>query len=614
MAPALIAALSVAGLPWARWLFALRIWAAVMLALGVAFWLELDGASSAGVCVAILALPTRGQVVEKAIYRMLGTIIGGIASIVITDLFVQTRGLYMVAYSTWLGLCVFAAGFLDGNRAYGAVLCGYTVSIVAIQRIDAPDLVFSAAVNRGAAITVGILAISFVNTVLFIPDITSLVVQRVRSMRESVRGFITSQLHRGRNEATDGEAAQILRTILDRHPELGSLSSETLIGASHAAGTRALAVALVGEVAAARGLATLRLGDDTLARERLLSDLDDCRIAEQGAACALQTGRSLPDAPSMPIYRSWENAFRNGLRAFVASILAGAGFVLTGWPAADLTWSFVGIVICLSANATDPRILARAALIAMPVSAVLAGVTLFVILNGSDAFPLLCLGLFPALVGGALLITSPNPSYAGVGSLTTVFTLVLIGPANPQLYDPSTYVITSTLMILATIIVYVAAFTLFPVEDAERRAWVLRSARRALQATLRGKASLSVPEARLLDASRIGTLSTLTDMPAVRQAADLAILFWLTDLRAAVHRAWFGLDRLCASHLQPNTLLRTAVQAAFCQGDVGTLRQATSLLVTSGHPLARAVAGDIALAARLIDMAPGHGPAEVAAR
>jgi Fusaric acid resistance protein family len=72
--------LALEGLSWARWLFALRIWAAVILALGVAFWLELDGASSAGVCVAILALQTRGQVLEKAFYRMLGTIIGAVAS------------------------------------------------------------------------------------------------------------------------------------------------------------------------------------------------------------------------------------------------------------------------------------------------------------------------------------------------------------------------------------------------------------------------------------------------------------------------------------------------------------------------------------------------------
>jgi hypothetical protein len=65
--------------------------------------LELEGAASAGVCVAILALQTRGQVLEKAIYRTLGTVVGAIASIVLTDVFLQTRDLYIIAYSAWLG-------------------------------------------------------------------------------------------------------------------------------------------------------------------------------------------------------------------------------------------------------------------------------------------------------------------------------------------------------------------------------------------------------------------------------------------------------------------------------------------------------------------------------
>jgi hypothetical protein len=59
----------------------------------------------------------RGRVLEKAFYRMLGTSIGAVASIVMTDVFRQTRDLYVIAYSAWLAICVFAAGFLDGNRA-----------------------------------------------------------------------------------------------------------------------------------------------------------------------------------------------------------------------------------------------------------------------------------------------------------------------------------------------------------------------------------------------------------------------------------------------------------------------------------------------------------------
>jgi len=70
-----------AGFPVSSWAFALRVLLAMLLALYVSFWLELESPSSAAVTVAILALPTRAQGMEKAGYRLLATAIGVIASI-----------------------------------------------------------------------------------------------------------------------------------------------------------------------------------------------------------------------------------------------------------------------------------------------------------------------------------------------------------------------------------------------------------------------------------------------------------------------------------------------------------------------------------------------------
>ena len=46
-----------------------RTWLAIVLSLFIAFWLQLESASSAAVTVAILAQPTRGQAFTKAVYR-----------------------------------------------------------------------------------------------------------------------------------------------------------------------------------------------------------------------------------------------------------------------------------------------------------------------------------------------------------------------------------------------------------------------------------------------------------------------------------------------------------------------------------------------------------------
>src|ERR1700676_3468905 len=99
-----------AGFSPSAWAFALRIWAAMMMGLYAAFWLQLESASSAAVTVGILALQTRGQAYHEAVYRVLATIIGVIASFVIAGLFPQSRDLFMIGFMGWLGLFVYVGG------------------------------------------------------------------------------------------------------------------------------------------------------------------------------------------------------------------------------------------------------------------------------------------------------------------------------------------------------------------------------------------------------------------------------------------------------------------------------------------------------------------------
>jgi uncharacterized membrane protein YccC len=143
-----------AGAPASAWAFGVRIWVAVVVALAASFWLELEAPSTAALTVAILATPTRGEALHKASYRLIATGIGVTAAIAITALFSQSRDLLLGAFAGWIGLCVYAAGLLDGNRAYAAVLSGYTVAFVAIQQMDTPGHVFETGMARGAGIAV----------------------------------------------------------------------------------------------------------------------------------------------------------------------------------------------------------------------------------------------------------------------------------------------------------------------------------------------------------------------------------------------------------------------------------------------------------------------------
>jgi uncharacterized membrane protein YccC len=220
---------SIASFPLSAWAFALRIWAVMLTALGAAFWLQLDGASTAATTVGILALQTRGQAYQKAVYRMLGTLIGVVASFALAGLFPQSRDLFLVGFAAWLGLCVYVGGLLDGNRS--AILCGYTVALVAVTQIDSPQNVFSAGVDRGAAIVVGIAALAVVNTLSATPDVHTSLSDKLAAAQQRVRTFARTIL-RGRR-ADPIETANLLRTITALHPDITALAAESSATGRH---------------------------------------------------------------------------------------------------------------------------------------------------------------------------------------------------------------------------------------------------------------------------------------------------------------------------------------------------------------------------------------------
>src|ERR1700675_2119938 len=72
-------------------LFGLRLWASVCLALYIAFWLELDNAYWAGTSAAIVCQPSLGASLRKGWFRVIGTVVGAVAIVVLTAWFPQDR-------------------------------------------------------------------------------------------------------------------------------------------------------------------------------------------------------------------------------------------------------------------------------------------------------------------------------------------------------------------------------------------------------------------------------------------------------------------------------------------------------------------------------------------
>jgi Predicted membrane protein len=141
-------------------LFGLRLWASVCLALYVAFWLQLENAFWAGTTAALVCQPQLGASLRKGWYRMVGTVVGAVAIVVLTACFPQDRVIFLLGLALWGAVCTFVATLLRNYAAYAAALAGFTAAIIASDQLGATGgldgQAFMLAVTRVSEICLGI--------------------------------------------------------------------------------------------------------------------------------------------------------------------------------------------------------------------------------------------------------------------------------------------------------------------------------------------------------------------------------------------------------------------------------------------------------------------------
>jgi uncharacterized membrane protein YccC len=147
-------------------LFGLRVWVAVSLALYVAFWLELDNAYWAGTSAAIVCQPSLGASLRKASFRMIGTVVGAVAIVVLTACFPQSRIGFLMGLAAWGAACGFVATILRNFASYGAALAGFTAVVIASDLLGATGgangEAFTLALTRVSEICIGIVCAGIV--------------------------------------------------------------------------------------------------------------------------------------------------------------------------------------------------------------------------------------------------------------------------------------------------------------------------------------------------------------------------------------------------------------------------------------------------------------------
>ncbi len=465
-----------------------RVLLAVTMAIYAAYWLELESPYSAATTVLVLMNTSRGAVISKSVWRLVGSAVGVAAAIVLVAAFVQTPMLFILGLAAWVGVCSAVASLLRYNRGYGVVLAGYTVTLVALGAIAEPERIFDLATARLAVVSVGVLATAVVFLVTDSGPGRVHLQNRVSGLVARAAGVLRDALLTGDLRAATQARGELARdlTSLDQAAEFASVEDAgfgrfagdlrftvAALFAATAAGLHAVALVrrldvTYGDVGAGLAEALGRLADaepgqaqTELLRPvqemhlRLSRRAEECRDVAALAALdqavqllgefagALESLQALwdgvPRAPRIRLgnYVNFVTAGRNGLRAALAISMAGVFWIGSGWADGSSMLVLLGIV-CALASQSDSAALASVDFFKGTVLAIVAAfVCTFGILTRIEGFPLLMTAILPFIAAGVFLGRQSRFATVSLGFL--VFFIILVAPGNPMQYDLSRF-------------------------------------------------------------------------------------------------------------------------------------------------------------------------------
>ncbi|MFL5257482.1 MAG: FUSC family protein [Rhodopila sp.] len=558
----------------------LRLWASVCLALFVAFWLELQNPFWAGTTAAIVCQPILGASLRKGWFRMIGTVIGAIVSVLITAAFPQSREGFLIALTAWGALCGFAASLLRNFAAYAASLSGYSAVIIGMDVLGSvgtgsPDAAFNLAVWRATEICIGIVSAGLVAAFTDIGRARGRLATVIATLvSETAKGLATSLAQ----PAPAQDASRTARRALI--PQVAGLDTliDNAIGESPAlrfrprvlqAAMDGLFIALSGwrgvathierrpGVADAEAPAILRhipsalqspadpaevvIGAVQLRRDAILAArtlvqagmatpsarllADQTSIALLGVARALR-GIAVLEDPMRAEPNAATARLRvpdmlpplvNALRVVLAMGAAEALWLVTAWPSGGTAVIFAAVTVILFSPREDAAYdTARGFMLGNAITAVFAGIAEFFILPHQTTFLGFCLTIAVFLVPtGALSAGTWRP---GMFLAMAANFIPVLGPANPMVFDPASFLNTATALVSGVAIAVISLRLLPPLPAAFR-------ARRLAALTLRDLRRLAArPEGRsaaVWENHVYGRLTALPEQADTLQAARL---------------------------------------------------------------------------------------------
>lgn len=471
-------------------LFGLRLATAVCLALFTAFYLELDTPYWAGTSAAIVCQPVVGSSLLKGFYRLVGTIVGAVASVVLTAILPQDRFGFLFGMLVWAAACSFVSTLLKNFASYAALLAGYTLIIIANNSIPDPDQIFFIAINRASEISIGIVSGTLVMALTDLGNSPQRLRMLLSQLIEEISQHFVALLADPWNstgpetrralvkrisalapvvDQAAGESAEILqrRSILRVAIDglytaiSGARVVETHLRGIAPADARRVAAAIADDLPSdwSRGPSRDRDTDALLVRKFMVMKTDDVSLrltadASAEVASGLESAanglallsdpahaRDVVRIPSI-VVADYLPALVNAVRVFVGVGVVVIYWIISQWPNGLFAVTFTAVTIMLFAPMLDGSGKAALGLVVGTLfGAVVAGVLKFTALINHETFVAFSLILSMALVPiGAL---STLPFFAPYFVPATVNFVPLVAPTNLMVFDPEVYLNTA---------------------------------------------------------------------------------------------------------------------------------------------------------------------------
>ena len=575
-------------IPWppgTAW-FALRTWVALGVAFYAAFYLELDGASSAGVCVLIVAQPQQGMVLSKSIYRFVATIVGVCLAILLTALFPQDRTMLLASFAVIMAFQTALGTLLRDFRSYACILAGYTIAIISIANIDTPSEAFSASVNRVAAIVVGIAAVGLTNAFMATAESSRSLISKLRAATKEINALALEAIDR-RRAPDPATCIDLSARLMPLRSEISFATPEKPNGHARAKGGRSALLGLLEMLSAIQAVgaglgnlegapsATVDKALDIVREALRLQNPEKTRPALRALALealqggtlsmreafvlerisfmiqtlgnvrdglrSLRIGRPPRRDVMIELHQDGFAIVLNGIRILVAIGIVSALSVWTGIADTATAILYTAVFVSLGAVQPNPMIMGKTALFGMPAVVVAGSIYSFFLFPLLTGYPLFILALAPLVVAMCWFIMI---GMGGAGLVFSVQTIVLISPTNLQTLDPPTFVSTATMLAVSGASIFLSFLLILPVDPAARRLRLALSVGRELRRALADVGHREQPRASL-HYDRLAQFKTWQGnaAPSLARRNTMKRLVDVGNLALAVRRAWRGLDR-----------------------------------------------------------------------